>query len=241
MLVRLNKLLGQRGVASRRKADELIREGRVAVNGVVVTALGLKVDPDADRVDVDGRPVRAPGEAVYLLLHKPPGYLVTMSDPFNRPTILRLMRGLPEGVRPVGRLDRDSEGVLLLTNDGELAFRLTHPRFEIRKTYVARIDGALSAGEAARLEIGVSLDGRKTAPARVEILEARESESAVRVTIHEGRKREVRRMFETFGHRVTTLTRVDFAGLKLEHLPAGEWRHLKPAEVKALKEKVKLA
>jgi 23S rRNA pseudouridine2605 synthase len=241
MDLRLNKFLSERGVASRRKADDLIRERRVSVNGIVIEELGTKIDPGRDRVAVDGRPVQAPREHVYVLLHKPPGYLVTLSDPFNRPTVLRLVRGLPEGIRPVGRLDRDSEGVLLLTNDGELAFRLTHPRYEIRKTYVVRVDGEVTAGDAARLAKGVFVEGRKTAPARVEVLESHPAKSIVRVVIHEGRKREVRRMFEAVGRRVAALKRVDFAGLKLEHLPVGEWRHLKKAEVMALKEKVKLA
>jgi 23S rRNA pseudouridine2605 synthase len=240
MDVRLNKLLGRSGAASRRKADDLIRQGRVSVNGVVVTELGTKVDDRRDRISVDGRAIPAAGPAVHILLHKPAGFLVTLSDPFGRPTILDLLPGLVEGVRPVGRLDMDSEGVLLLTNDGEMAYRLTHPRYEIRKTYVVRVKGEATAGEAARLAKGIFVEGRRTAPARVEVLEAHPGKSVVRITIHEGRKREVRRMFEAVGHEVAALKRTDFAGITLDHLPLGKWRSLKPAEVAALRRKVGL-
>jgi 23S rRNA pseudouridine2605 synthase len=241
MDVRLNKLLSRSGVASRRKADDLIREGRVAVNGTVVTELGTKVDDRADRVAVDGRRIASGREAVHILIHKPPGYLVTLSDPFGRPTILDLLPKLADGVRPVGRLDMDSEGVLLLTNDGELAFRLTHPRFEVRKTYIVRVKGEVTPSDAARLEKGVSVDGRRTSPARVTVLESHSTKSIVQVTLHEGRKREVRKMFEAVGREVATLKRIDFAGLRLDHLPSGKWRLLKKSEVAALRKKVDLA
>jgi len=241
MDVRLNKLLGRSGIASRRKADSLIREGRVAVNGVVVTELGTKVDDHADRVTVDGRAVARARTPVYVLLNKPPGVLVTLSDPFGRPTIVGLLPKLAECVRPVGRLDMDSEGVLLLTNDGELAFRLTHPRYEVRKTYIARVRGEVTAAAAARLEKGVFVDGKRTAPARIGVLESHPGKSLVQVTIHEGRKREVRKMFETLGLEVAGLKRIDFAGLKLDHLPSGGWRLLKKAEVAALRKKVGLS
>lgn len=241
MDVRLNKLLGRSGIASRRKADSLIREGRVAVNGVVVTELGTKVDDRTDRVTVDGRSVARAGTPVYVLLNKPPGVLVTLSDPFGRPTVVGLLPKLAEGVRPVGRLDMDSEGVLLLTNDGELAFRLTHPRYEVRKTYIARVKGEVTPAAAARLEKGVVFDGKRTAPARIGVLESHPGKSVVKVTIHEGRKREVRKMFETLGLEVAGLKRIDFAGLRLEHLPSGGWRLLKKAEVAALRKKVGLS
>ena len=241
MDVRLNKLLSRSGVASRRKADDLIREGRVAVNGIVITELGTKVDDRADRIMVDGRSVAAAPAPVYLLLNKPRGVLVTLSDPFGRPTIVGLLPKLAEGVRPVGRLDMDSEGVLLLTNDGELAFRLTHPRYEIRKTYIARVRGEVTAAAAARLEKGVFIDGKRTAPARIGVLESHPGKSVVQVTIHEGRKREVRKMFESFGLDVVGLKRVDFGGLKLDHLPSGGWRLLKKPEIAALRKKVGLS
>jgi pseudouridine synthase len=241
MDVRLNKLLSRRGVASRRKAEGLILEGRVTVNGTVVTELGTKVDDRADRVAVDGRGIAPGREPVHILLHKPPGFLVTLSDPFGRPTILDLLPKLADGVRPVGRLDKDSEGVLLLTNDGELAFRLTHPRFEVRKTYLARVKGEMTPAAAARLEKGVFMDGRRTAPARAAVLEAHSGTSVVQITVHEGRKREVRKMFEAVGHEVAALKRTDFAGLKLDHLPSGKWRALKKTEVEALRKRVDLA
>ena len=241
MDIRLNKFLSQQGAASRRKADVLIQEGRVAVNGRIVEDLGVKIDPSRDRVTVDGRAVASGREFVTIALNKPAGILVTLDDPFGRPTVRNLVAGLPSNVRPVGRLDIDSRGLLLLTNDGELAFRLTHPRYEVPKTYIVHAKGEVTAAEAARLERGLYLDGRKTAPAKVAVLEAHSARSVVRVEIHEGRKREVREMFTALGHDIAGLERVDFAGVKLERLAAGQWRILKKSEVRDLRRRVGLA
>jgi len=240
MQIRLNKYLAQRGIASRRKADELIRQGRVTVNGQVVEDLGVKIDEAGDRVSVDGRKVRAARHFAYYALNKPPGYLVTLRDPLRRPTIRTLMPKLEGGVFPVGRLDQDSEGLLLLTNDGELAFRLTHPRYEIKKTYLARVAGLVLPPEISKLEKGVFLDGRKTAPAAVVSIEESPQGNLLQIEVHEGRKREVRRMFEAVGHRVLSLRRIGFAGLKLEGLPPGKWRLLTQSEVCHLKRSVGL-
>ncbi len=222
-------------MASRRQADRLIAEGRVSVNGTVVEDLGTKIDEIQDRVSVDGRSVGGRGKAVYWMLNKPAGYLVTKDDPFERRTIRDLIPDLPPGVNPVGRLDKDSEGLLILTNDGELAFRLTHPRFEVAKRYVVRVKGEVDEPAAARLRSGVFIEGRKTAPAKVEIFERSARESVLQVEIHEGRKREVRYMLQAVGHPVLALKRVMFAGLSLSHLAPGEKRPLTPPEILRLK------
>ena len=240
MLIRLNKLLAQRGVASRREADRLIEEGSVEVNGVVVQELGTKVDDAADGIAVKGRKIKPGRELVYMALHKPPGYLVTLRDPLGRPTVKTLIPTLPDCVFPVGRLDCESEGLLLLTNDGELAFRLTHPRYEVPKVYIVRVEGAVPAETIAKLEAGVLVEGKKTAPAKVKALETREAFTVLQVEIHEGRKREIRLMFSSVGHEVIRLERASFGGIKLERLEPGRWRFLKAAEVRRLKQLVGL-
>lgn len=239
-MIRLNRFLAQAGVASRRKADELIADGRVAVNGDVVEDLGTKIDESSDRVTVDGRLVRIRGRGIYLMLHKPAGYLVTLDDPFERRTIRDLIPDLPSGVFPVGRLDRDSEGLLILTSDGELAYRLTHPRFEVAKRYVVHVRGEMDETAAGRLRTGVFVEGRKTAPAKVEVFERSGRGSVLQIEIHEGRKHEVRNMCEAVGHPVVSLKRVMFAGLSLSHLPAGHHRPLTGAEILRLKKAAKI-
>ncbi len=241
MTLRLNKFLSQAGIASRRESDRLIEQGRVKVNGRVTTELGIKVDEEKDHVEVNGRTVRVSKHKVYILLNKPAGYLVTMSDPLGRPTIRKLLAGLTPGVVPVGRLDFDSEGLLLLTNDGELAFRLTHPRYEVPKTYIVRIDGAISPEAVARLGKGIVLDGAKAVPDKVVVLESGAGHSQLRVELHEGRKREIRRMLEAVGHRVSRLRRTALAGLSLKGIAPGEWRALTSREVASLKRQVGLS
>jgi len=235
MEIRLNKYLSQRGAASRREADRMIQEGRVAVNGRVVQDLGHKIDDGRDRVAVDGRKIKPGRELVYMMLNKPKGFLVTLADPLGRATIKDLVPSLPDGVNPVGRLDKDSEGLLLLTNDGELANRLTHPRYEIPKIYIVCVEGRVSREEIDKLEKGVPIEGGRTAPAKVKALESRSQSSVLQVEIHEGRKREVRQMCESVGHEVVRLMRVSFAGIRLENLLNGQWRFLKKEEVHRLK------
>ncbi len=241
MKVRLNKFLSEAGVASRREADRLILEGRVSINRQIVDELGVKVDEGQDVVQVDGKTVKKERRLLYVLLNKPAGYLVTLKDPFHRPTVRDLVPSSLGRIFPVGRLDFESEGALLLTNDGELAHRLTHPRFGVRKTYVAKIRGEPDEKALRRLERGVFLERKKTAPAKATLLTANPKSSSLRIELYEGRKREVREMCRAVGHPVLELRRVEFAGLGLKPLKPGQWRHLEPREVRRLKNLVSLS
>jgi len=238
---RLQKILSQAGVASRRLAEELIAQGRVQVNGVTVAALGTKADPDADEIKVDGRRIQTQKRKRYILLHKPRGYITTRSDPQGRPTVLDLLRGVREYVYPVGRLDYDSEGLLLLTNDGDLAARLTHPRHEVDKVYEARVRGIPDAHTLDRLAKGVTIDDRRTAPAKVRLLDppnkrpTENEQTRIELAIHEGRQRQVRKMFDAIGHPVVRLKRVRIGPIADPDMPPGHWRELTPKEIQRLK------
>ncbi|MBN2207329.1 MAG: rRNA pseudouridine synthase [Candidatus Aminicenantes bacterium] len=234
-MIRLNKFLAQSGVASRREADRMIAEGEVRVDGRVVRELGTKVDEDRSRVEVRGRPVVREERLVHLILYKPRGVLVTFRDPEGRPTIQRLLPKLRQRVFPVGRLDFNSEGLLFLTNDGELALRLAHPRYETKKKYIAEVEGLPASEALDRLEKGVMLDGRRTAPAKAKLLARGQKRSRLLVEVHEGRKHEVRRMCEAVGHPVRALKRIGFAGLTLGGLKPGQWRFLEAKEVGKLR------
>jgi 23S rRNA pseudouridine2605 synthase len=225
--MRLNAYLARAGVASRRGADELIRAGRVRVNGEVA-GLATFVGP-RDRVEVDGRRLE-PEPLTYVLLHKPAGVVTTARDPHRRPTVVDLV-GHERRVVPVGRLDADTTGALLLTNDGPLAHRLMHPRYEVDKVYEVEVEGEPSDEALRRLAEGVELEEGRTAPARVRRL----GPSRLEVTIHEGRKHQVKRMCEAVGHSVRRLHRSRYAGLTLEGLRPGEWRELRPDQVEALR------
>jgi 23S rRNA pseudouridine2605 synthase len=225
--MRLNAYLARAGVASRRKADELIKAGRVTVNGEpgqLNTFVGRR-----DRVEVDGERV-TPQQLAYVLLHKPAGTVTTASDPQGRPTVVDLV-DLPERVVPVGRLDVETTGALLLTNDGPLAHRLAHPRYGVEKVYVADVEGRLDERALRALSEGVELEDGMTAPATVRCL----APARVELTLHEGRNRQVRRMLEAVGHPVTRLHRSVYAGLTLEGLEPGAWRELEPSEVERLR------
>jgi pseudouridine synthase len=241
MKIRLNKFLALAGVASRREADRMISERRVSVNGEVVDVLGTTIDDQADKIEVDGRRIKAFPPLAYMILNKPPGYLVTAKDPFHRPTIMDLLPPLKNRVFPVGRLDFDSEGLLLLTNDGDLAYRLMHPRFQVEKEYLVKVKPRPEPSVLAKLEKGIFLDGKKTAPAQIRMLpKAAKGSAALVVKIHEGRKRELRRMFETLGHRVFALKRLRLGSLHLGKLKKGQWRNLTPEEIRSLKRDVRL-
>lgn len=245
MQVRLQKILSAGGISSRRAAEQLILQGRVSVNGTTVRELGTRADPERDVVKVDGRRVRSDTRRRYVLLNKPRGYLSTRSDPRGRPTVFALLKGVREYLYPVGRLDFDSEGLLLLTNDGDLALRMTHPRHRLEREYHARVRGILDEKAARRLATGVVLEGRRTAPATVRVLSGRSGhggdESTVALTLREGRKRQVRHMFEAVGHPVMRLKRVRLGPLKPLGLKPGHARDLDAAELHALKVAVGLA
>ncbi len=232
--MRLQKYLAECGVASRRHAEEMIRDGRVAVNGVTVTEMGTQTE-EGDRVTVDGKPVRPEAVRRYIMYHKPAGEVTTASDPEGRKTVLSHFDRLKVRLYPVGRLDYDSEGLLLLTNDGELTNRLLHPRNEVDKTYVARVGGTVTQEQVKTLRSGVVLDERKTSPARVRVTRQDADWTYVTVTIHEGRNRQVRRMFEAVGLQVLALKRVGFGPLTLGDLKRGEWRDLTVEEIAELR------
>jgi len=235
---RLQKILSQAGVASRRLAEELIAQGRVQVNGRTVTELGTKADPNADEIKVDGRRIHAQKRKRYILLNKPRGYITSRSDPEQRPTVLDLLRGVKEYVYPVGRLDYDSEGLLLLTNDGELTARLTHPRHEVDKVYHVRVRGLPDAHALERLEKGVTIEGRRTAPAQARFVDPPHKrtgeQTTIELAIHEGRQRQVRKMFEAIGHPVVRLKRVRIGPIEDAAIPPGHWRDLTPQELQRL-------
>lgn len=239
---RLQKAMARAGVASRRQCEALIVAGRVAVNGRVVTVLGTRVDPSVDLVSVDGAELELAPEKRYFMLHKPDGVITSVGDPQGRRTVMDLVDSDAAGLVPVGRLDQDTEGLLLVTNDGELAFRLTHPSFEVGKTYVAEVRGDPSEEALGRLRRGVRLEDGITHPAKdVRVLESRPNRCVLTLSIHEGRKREVRRMLQRIGHPVIHLRRVALGPLKLGALPPGQYRPLTEAEAAELHEAVGLA
>jgi 23S rRNA pseudouridine2605 synthase len=234
---RLQKILSQAGVASRRASEQLMLDGRVSVNGLTVRELGTKADAAHDDIRVDGRRVKVAERHRYLLLNKPRGYVTTRSDPQRRPTVIDLLGGVREYVYPVGRLDFESEGLLLLTNDGDLAARLTHPRHAVARVYEARVLGVPDAHDLNRLARGIVIDGRRTEPADVKLLpHGRDQQHAtLAITVHEGRNRQVRKMCEAIGHPVAQLKRVAIGPLRDAKLKPGQWRDLTDEEVARLR------
>ena len=239
--IRLQKILSTAGLASRRTAETLISEGRVTVNGKAVTELGSKADPDTDDIRVDARRVKSPARRRYILLYKPRGYITTRSDPERRPTVIDLLTtgGVREYVYPVGRLDYDSEGLLLLTSDGDLAEQLTHPRHGVGREYHVRVRGVPDDRALERLRKGIALDGDRTAPATVDLYKViegpRGSDSILSMVIYEGRNRQIRRMCEAVGHPVSRLKRVRIGPIQDDHIRPGEFRDLSDKEVAALR------
>lgn len=231
---RLQKIIARAGVTSRRKAEDLILAGRVAVNGEVVTELGSGADPDEDLVTVDGRPLE-PEEHRYLAVHKPPGVVTSVKDPRGRPVVVDILgQDVDERVYPAGRLDLDSEGLVLLTNDGDLMYRVTRPGGRVGKVYDVTVEGSPDEAELERLRRGIEMDGRPTLPCGIERL-GEGAPGRLRVVLHEGRNQQIRRMFVAIGHPVVRLVRRAIGCLELGDLPAGEWRELTEEEVAALK------
>jgi 23S rRNA pseudouridine2605 synthase len=236
MSERLQKILSRAGLASRRASERLMIEGRVSVNGTTVRELGSKADPEHDDIRVDGRRIRLPDRHRYLLLNKPRGYVTTRSDPQKRPTVIDLV-GIRDYVYPVGRLDFDSEGLLVLTNDGDLAARLTHPSHGVERVYEARVLGVPDERDLARLRRGLVLEGRPTGPAEVRLLGgSRPATASLLITVREGRNRQVRKMCDAIGHPVDRLKRVAIGSIRDSRLKPGEWRELTPDEVKKLRQ-----
>ncbi len=234
---RLQKFLAEAGVLSRRKAEEAIARGEVTVNGKTVTEQGVKVDPERDLVTYLGRKVQKNVQkSVYLMLHKPEGYVTTVRDQFGRPTVMDLVKDVKERIFPVGRLDYATSGLLLLTNDGALTYRLTHPAHEVQKTYEAKLNGVPNERQLQQFRSGIVIDGRKTKPAKIRILEQQTEACRVEIIIHEGRNRQVRKMCDAIGHPVIQLKRVATGELRLGTLAKGNYRHLTEKEVQYLKQ-----
>lgn len=234
-MIRLQKYIADCGVASRRGAEELIKAGRVKVNGEIIREMGVKVDEENDVVEFDGQRLKQQNKLVYIMLNKPEGFVTTVSDDKGRDTVMHLVEEIPVRIYPVGRLDYDTEGLLLMTNDGDLTYKITHPKNNIEKTYEAEITGNIGMDTLIKLRSGVWIDGVKTSPAKVEVIGATRLGTKVRITIHEGRNRQVRKMFESVGCIVKRLKRTEEAGLKLGHIPLGRWRRLTESEVNMLK------
>jgi len=235
MTMRLQRYLALCGIASRRKCEEHITRGRVIVNGVTVVQLGTCVTPEKDKVLVDGREIFPPKRFVYYVLNKPAGYVVTLSDSHGTPTVMALLRDIRERVFPVGRLDMDTEGLLLLTNDGELANRLMHPRYHLEKEYIITVRRELNEHNLNWLRKGIELEGKVTQPAQIRLIKKSREYICYRMVIHEGRKRQIREMFKAAGHPVLTLKRIAIGSVHLGTLTTGRYRPLTHAEVGMLR------
>lgn len=235
-IVRLQKYIAMSGRASRRASEELINEGRVYVNGKRVNEQGVKVEIGCDRVEVDGELLKVFDKKIYIALNKPAGYVTTTKDQFDRPTVMDLVeREIHTRVFPVGRLDYETEGLLIMTNDGEWANKVTHPKYESSKKYYAVLKGVLTIPELNRIRRGVVIDGKKTSPAECEIIEIDMGMTLVEITIHEGRNRQIRKMFEAVGHEVKALKRESIGPVQLGNLPEGRWRYLTSTEIEYFK------
>ncbi|WP_414697570.1 pseudouridine synthase [Peptacetobacter sp. AB845] len=235
--MRINKYIASCGVASRRKAEELIISGRVTINGELITELSTTVDETKDIVEVDGVPINQEEKKVYILLNKPEGYITTVKDQFDRPSVLDILKDVEERVYPVGRLDYETSGLLILTNDGDLTYKLTHPKHEVEKTYLAMVNGIISPEEKRRFENGLQIEDYTTAKAKLKIVKADEEKnySVCKITIHEGRNRQVRKMCKAIGHPVRNLRRIQMGRINIRGLEVGEYRNLTEDEVKYLK------
>lgn len=230
--VRLQKYLASCGIASRRKGEELILQGRVQVNGKIVDELGIKVIPGRDLVEMDGKAVKPENNKVYIMLNKPEGYITTSIEQFGRLSVMDLLKDVEQRIYPVGRLDKDTSGLLLLTSDGEFAYKLTHPKHHIRKKYVAEVRGAPDSLKLNKFKKGLKIEDYTTAPAEVRVLASKKNSSVLEIGIYEGKNRQVKKMCSSIGHPVIKLKRIAVGGLELKDLPEGKWRFLKHEEIK---------
>ena len=232
--MRLEKFLSESGIASRRDAKKYISAGRVFVNGERVLIPGTHIDPQRAEITFDGERIRGKPKQIYLMLNKPAGYVTTVRDERGRPTVMELVSDISERIYPVGRLDLDTEGLLLITNDGDFAHRILHPSHEIQKTYIAWVEGQPNRREIQRLREGVEIENGTITSAKVNQIERREGQTRFKVVIYEGKKRQIRRMFHAVGHDVVHLKRVGIGSLSLGRLPIGEYRSLTPTEIESL-------
>lgn len=237
---RLNRILSLAGVASRRKADEFIRNGRLILNGQRVVELGTKAVWGTDSIEFDGKEIPGPSDRIYIMLNKPFGYITTLNDPEGRPVVTDLVKDIPHRLYPVGRLDFDSIGLLLLTNDGDFSYRLTHPKFHASKTYKVTVGGKISEDTLKKLNKGVELDDGFSGKSKADLIKQTGSRSVIRLTINQGRNRIVRRMVEAVDCKVIQLMRTGFGGLEIGNLKIGKYRYLTPEEVSDLKRSVGL-
>ncbi len=233
--MRLNKYMALCGVASRRKSDELIKNKKVKVNGEIVQELGLDIDINKDMIMVNGEKIQLESKKIYILLNKPEGYVTTVKDQFDRKSVLDLIINIKERIYPIGRLDYETSGLLILTNDGDLTYKLTHPKHEIEKTYIGKLKGVPNKFEIKNFERGLKIENYVTAPAKFKILKIEEKYSICEMKIHEGKNRQIRKMCESIGHPVFSLKRVSMGEVKLGELKKGEWRDLNLNEIKYLK------
>lgn len=233
--MRLQKYMAQSGIASRRKSEEIILQGRVSVNGVIIKELGTKVDPKKDIVEVDGKRIELEKKKIYIMLNKPKGYVTTLEDKHSDKIVLDLIQEIEERIFPIGRLDMDTTGLLLLTNDGDLAYKLTHPSHEVPKKYIAEVEGIPNSKKLNRFRKGLKIDGKITSQAYVRILKKHRDTSVLEISIHEGRNRQVRKMCEYIRHPVIELKRIGIGDLRLGKLELGQWRYLTEKEIDYLK------
>ena len=233
--IRLQKYLAECGIASRRKCEEYIAQGKIKVNGEITTELGTKVNPQKDIIEYNGKKVKREEKHVYILLNKPIGYVTTADDQFGRDTVLDLVK-VKERIVPVGRLDMYTSGALILTNDGEFVYKITHPKHEINKTYNATVKGIIKQEEVEKLRNGVEIEGYITKPAKVKILKTDEEKniSRIEITIHEGKNRQIRKMCEAVGHKVVALHRSKIAGIGVKDIELGKWRYLTKKEIEKI-------
>lgn len=237
--IRLQKFLANAGICSRRKAEEYILEGKVKVNGEIIYELGMKIDPAKDEIIFDGKDVKLENNKVYILLNKPIGYVTTVKEQFGRPAVTDLVKGVKEKVLPVGRLDMYTSGAIILTNDGDFIYRVTHPKYEVEKTYQVTVRGIVTNDEIEKLKNGVKIDNYISGKAKVKVLKIDETKniSTIQITIHEGKNREVRKMCKAIGKNVIALHRSKIESIDVKNLALGEWRYLRDEEVLRLKNK----
>jgi len=233
-IVRLQKYIAMCGAASRRGAEELIAKGKVSVNGNVVREMGVKVEIGADKVMLSGEELKIVTKKYYIMLNKPAGYVTTVKDQFERPTVMDLLEDINARLVPVGRLDYETEGLLLLTNDGDFNYRVSHPKFNTSKTYYVEINGGITIKGLQQLRRGIRIEDYVTSPAELEMLKAEKGKTTFNITIHEGRNRQVRKMFEAVGCKVTYLKRIKIGDIELGNVPIGHWRYLTNVEVNKL-------